>query len=221
MFWPTFTCQILIKFSFWESLWHKETDCTNFARKKLQIFCKPPVKRNLHIFSFSWLKFRLFKILQNFLHIWNGMVKGFLKMYNFSFFGQHFYYITGFCDTKFNFCKFANFLQILKVEHKSFPMMYHLSYLDIKHKIDPPSISWFSSTPAEIGLKKALHLNCGMIYLFITWTYHIYFTSKYTLLHIHSLTLRNLNGIWFRMSVFVLFTVVGYDMKTTFDLNLI
>jgi len=26
-------------------------------------------------------------------------------------------------------------LQILKVEHKSFPMMYHLSYLDIKHGI--------------------------------------------------------------------------------------
>ena len=44
---------------------------------------------------------------------------------------------------------FANlqiFLQILKVEHKSFPMMYHLSYLDIKH--------WFSSTPAGIGLSK-------------------------------------------------------------------
>ena len=33
---------------------------------------------------------------------------------------------------------FANlliFLQILKVEHKSFLMMYHLSYLDIKHGI--------------------------------------------------------------------------------------
>ena len=33
---------------------------------------------------------------------------------------------------------FANsqfFLQILKVEHKSFPMMYYLSYLDIKHGI--------------------------------------------------------------------------------------
>ena len=34
-------------------------------------------------------------------------------MYNFSFFGQiffckHFYYITGFCDKKFNFCKFAS-----------------------------------------------------------------------------------------------------------------
>ena len=39
-------------------------------------------------------------------------------------------------------------------------MMYHLSYLDIKHGIQrggqidpPPSISWFSSTPAGIGLK--------------------------------------------------------------------
>ena len=42
------------------------------------------------------------------------MVKGFLKMYNLSFFGQiffckHFYYKTGFCDKKFNFRKFANF----------------------------------------------------------------------------------------------------------------
>ena len=42
------------------------------------------------------------------------MVKGFSKMYNFLFFGQfffckHFYYKTGFCKKKFNFCKFANF----------------------------------------------------------------------------------------------------------------
>ena len=42
------------------------------------------------------------------------MDMGFLRMYNFSFFGQyffckHFYYITGFCDKKFNFCKVAIF----------------------------------------------------------------------------------------------------------------
>ena len=37
---------------------------------------------------------------------------------------------------KLNFCKFAIFLQILKVEHNSIPMMYHLSYLDIKYGID-------------------------------------------------------------------------------------
>ena len=94
LFWPTFTCQILIEFSFLESLWHKETDCTSFAEKKLQIFCKQPVKGNLHIFSFSWLKIRLFKILPKFLHIWNGMFKGFSKMYNLSFFGQIFFLQT-------------------------------------------------------------------------------------------------------------------------------
>jgi len=36
------------------------------------------------------------------------MAKGFSKMYNFSFFVQIVNYITGFCDKKFNFCKFAN-----------------------------------------------------------------------------------------------------------------
>ena len=40
--------------------------------------------------------------MQNFLHIWNGMVKGFPDMYILSLFGQfifckHFYFITGFC----------------------------------------------------------------------------------------------------------------------------
>ena len=94
LFWPTSSCQIVIKCSFLESLWHKKTNCTSFARKKLQIFCKQPVKGNLHIFSFSWSKIRLVKILQKFLHIWNGMVKGFSKMYNFSYFGQIFFLQT-------------------------------------------------------------------------------------------------------------------------------
>ena len=139
MFWPNLSCRILIIFSLLESLWYKETDCTTDCEIKWQIFLQP-VKGNLHIFSFSWLKIRLFKILQNFLHTWNGMVKGFSKMYNFLFFGQiffckQFYNTAIFCDKKFTFCKFAHFLQILKVEHKSFLMMYHLSYLDIKHGI--------------------------------------------------------------------------------------
>jgi len=67
-----------------------------------------------------------------------------------NFFGKQFYYKTGFCNKKFNFCKFAIFLQILKVEHNSFPMMYHLSYLDIKHgikrggvKLTPPAYPGF------------------------------------------------------------------------------
>ena len=56
-------------------------------------------------------------------------------------------------------------------------MMYHLSYLDIKHGIqrgggqsDPPSISWFSSTPAEKGLKKINFIPNSHAYL-LTDTY--------------------------------------------------
>ena len=128
---PTFTCQILIKFCFFKSLWHKETNCLSFA-KKIENF------------------------LQKFLHILNGMVKGFSKMYNFSFFGQvffckHLYYITGFCDKKFNFCKSANFLQILKVETRAFQwcIICHIWTSNMGFRA---SISWFSSTPAKIWL---------------------------------------------------------------------
>jgi len=68
------------------------------------------------------------------------MVKGFSKMYNFSFFGQIFFanIFTIKLDFAIKNSIFANLqicLQILKVEHKSFLMMYHLSYLDIKHGI--------------------------------------------------------------------------------------
>ena len=74
----------------------------------------------------------------------------------------NFYYITGFCDKKFNFFKFAIFLQILKVQHKSFPMMYHLSYLDIKHRIQrgggvkltpPPAYPGFQVPQQRQGFK--------------------------------------------------------------------
>ena len=68
------------------------------------------------------------------------MVKGFSKMYNLSFLDQSFF--ANIFTIKLDFAIinsiFANlqiFLQILKVEHKSFLMMYHLSYLDIKHGI--------------------------------------------------------------------------------------
>ena len=68
------------------------------------------------------------------------MVKGFSKMYNLSFFGQIFFanIFTVKLDFAIKNAIFANlqfFLQILKVEHKSFLMMHHLSYLDIKHGI--------------------------------------------------------------------------------------
>ena len=136
-----------------------------FCEKKLQIFCKQPVKGNLHNFSFSWLKIRLIKILQKFLHIWNGIVKGFSKMYNFSFFGQiffckHFCNITGFCDKKFNFCKFANVFAYSKSRAQE--LFNDESFVIFRHQTRdlegggsnwlPPSISWFSSTPAGIGL---------------------------------------------------------------------
>ena len=68
------------------------------------------------------------------------MVKGFSKMYNLSFFGQFFFanIFTKKLDFAIKNSIFVNlqiFLQILKVEHKSFLMMYHLSCLDIKHGI--------------------------------------------------------------------------------------
>ena len=97
------------------------------------------------------------------------MVKGFSKMYNFSFFGQiffckHFYYITGFCDKKFNFCKFAHFFADSKSRAQelsndvSFVIFGHKTWdLEGGAQIDPPpTISWFSSTPAGIGLRKIL-----------------------------------------------------------------
>ena len=80
-------------------------------------------------------------------------------MYNFSFFGQfffckHFYHITG-----FDFCKFANFIADSKSRAQelsndvSFVIYGHQTWDLEGGQIDtPPSISWFSSTPAEIGL---------------------------------------------------------------------
>ena len=78
------------------------------------------------------------------------MVKGFSKMYNYSFFGQiffckHFYYITGFCDKKFNFCKFANFFADSKSRAQelsndvSFVIFGHKAWdLEGGGQIDPP-----------------------------------------------------------------------------------
>jgi len=90
------------------------------------------------------------------------MVKGFSKMYNFSFFGQiffceHFYFITGFCDKKFNIYNFA----IVFVDSKSRAqeLSNDVSFVIFGHQTldlegGSNSISWFSSTPAEIGLRR-------------------------------------------------------------------
>ena len=78
------------------------------------------------------------------------MVKGFSKMYNLSFFGQiffceHFYYITGFCDKKFNFCKLGHFFADSKsraqelLNDVSFVIFGHQTWdLEGGGKIDPP-----------------------------------------------------------------------------------
>ena len=96
------------------------------------------------------------------------MVKGFSKMYNFSFFGQIFvlqtFLLYNWIFQKINsiFENLQIFLQILKGEHKSF--YNDVSFVIFGHQtwglegggqIEPPlpSISWFSNTPAEIGLK--------------------------------------------------------------------
>ena len=55
------------------------------------------------------------------------------------------------------------FLQILKVEFKSFRMMYHLSFLDIKHGIY--SVFWFSSTPAGIGLRDSISFLSDLLWM--------------------------------------------------------
>ena len=47
------------------------------------------------------------------------------------FFCEQFNYRTGF-EKKFNWYNIAFFWQILKEDHTSFPMMYHLLYLDIQ-----------------------------------------------------------------------------------------
>jgi len=86
------------------------------------------------------------------------------------FFCKHFYFITGFCDKKFNFCKFANFFADSKTRAQelsndvSFVIFGHKTWdLEGGVKLTPPSWFsstpyWFSSTPAGIGLKNILHV---------------------------------------------------------------
>ena len=84
------------------------------------------------------------------------MVKGFSKMYNLSFFGQfffckHFYYITGFCDKKFNFCKFAIFFADSK--SRAHELSNDVSFVIFGHQTwDLEEGGGVSSTPAGIGL---------------------------------------------------------------------
>jgi len=72
-----------------------------------------------------------------------------------NFFCKHICYITGFCDKKFNFCKFPIFFADSKSRAQE--LSNDVSFVIFGHQIwdlegGGPSISWFSSTPAEIGL---------------------------------------------------------------------
>ena len=95
----------------------------------------------MHSLSFSQLHIRLFKILLNFLHIWNAIVRS-SKMYIWSFcehffFCKHFYCKTRFCNKKINFCKFANFSADSKsrAEKLSIWCIIIQSHFDIKHEM--------------------------------------------------------------------------------------
>ena len=90
-------------------------------------------------------------------------------MYNFSFFGHIlltniFTIKLDFAIKKINFCKFANLFADSKSRAQelsndvSFVIFGHQTW-DLEGGVKlppPPIISWFSSTPAEIGLR-ALH----------------------------------------------------------------
>ena len=78
-----------------------------------------------------------------------------------NFFCKHFYFLTRFCEKKFNFCKFANFFADSKSRAQE--LSNDVSFVifgDQTRELEegwgsnwpPPSISWFSSTPAGIGL---------------------------------------------------------------------
>ena len=72
-----------------------------------------------------------------------GLFKNVYFIFFWTFYCKHFYYKTGFSKQN-QFLQFWNFfLRIL--------MMYDFSFLDINWPY-PPNVSWFSSTPAGIGL---------------------------------------------------------------------
>ena len=72
--------------------------------------------------------------------------------------------------------KFSKNFSIFEVEHKSFPMINHFSYFDIKHGIwgggqwsnwalPPPKRIQFSSTPVRIWLKSTQTLKIFQLFL--------------------------------------------------------
>jgi len=91
------------------------------------------------------------------------MVKGFSKMYSFSFFGQiffckHFYYLTGFCDKIFFVANLKFFFADSKSRAQelsndvSFVIFGHQTWDLEGGQFDPHQHILVLSTPVEIGL---------------------------------------------------------------------
>ena len=93
------------------------------------------------------------------------MVKGFSKIYNLSFFG-HLFLLTfvqynWIFQKKFIFCKIAHFFVDYKIRAQE--LFNDVSFVIIGHQTRDLEgggggqirVSWFSSTPAGIGLKKS------------------------------------------------------------------
>ena len=102
------------------------------------------------------------------------MVKGFSKMYNFLdkfFFCKHFYYITGFCDKKFNFCKLANFFEDSKSRGQelsndvSFVIFGHQTW-DLEGVFKYPSRDRVNIIPIWLFLCNTILLTWGVWYTY-------------------------------------------------------
>ena len=109
MFWPTFSCQILKSLS---------------QGNGLQKFCKDIFANYLHVIKFLNFTSGCLKFGKNFCILEMAWSRAFQKCIFHHFLDIilciHFYHLTWFCR-KFQF--WLIFLQILKVEHKTFPFV--------------------------------------------------------------------------------------------------
>ena len=95
-----------------------------------------------------------------------------------NFFCKHFYYITGFCDKKFNFCKFAIFFADSKSRAQelsndvSFVIFGHKTWdLEGGGQIDPPQRILVFKYPSRDRVKSSItgnicrscDTNCGKL----------------------------------------------------------
>ena len=71
-----------------------------------------------------------------------------------NFFCKHFYYLTGLCNKKLNFCEIANYFADSKSRAQE--LSNNVSFVIFGHQtwdLEGGSVSWFSSAPSGIGLR--------------------------------------------------------------------